>query len=342
MEKFQVSVVFGGLGFIGVHFARYLLINKLADILYLVDFASLNVSTWPIELQEAYKRGQVRYIQLDVRQPLTAAELPSHAELVANFAAVHREPGHEPYEYFTTNLLGAEHVCAWAEQVNCPQMVFTSSIAPYGPTEEAKEETAIPVPVSPYGASKLAAEKIHIAWQRGGQNRQLTIVRPGVVFGAGEGGNVTRLIRSVLGRYFFYMGNKQTRKAGGYVKELCHAIFWVMEKQREQKNGVRLFNFTMNPAPTVQEYVETTCKVAGVQRFVPAVPYPCLLGASYLIEALSRPLGIHQPINPVRIRKVVRSNNIIPGYLRDAGYLYCYTLEEALTDWYKERPEDWR
>jgi hypothetical protein len=91
-----------------------------------------------------------------------------------------------------------------------------------------------------------------------------------------------------------------------------------MEKQREQKTQ-RLFNFTMNPAPTVQEYVETVCKVVGVQRFVPAA-HAFLLGSSYPIEALSRPLGIHQPISPVRIRKVVRSNNIIPGYLRDAGY----------------------
>jgi len=342
MQIFPVSVLFGGMGFIGVHVARYLLTNGLAENIYLVDSASPQVSAWPIELREAHEQGRVRCIQLDVRQPITTPALPSHADLVANFAAVHREPGHAPHEYFTTNLLGAEHVCAWAEQVYCPWIVFTSSIAPYGPTEDAKEESAIPVPVSPYGASKLAAEKIHMAWQRGGMDRRLTIVRPGVVFGAGEGGNVTRLIRSVLGRYFFYMGNKQTRKAGGYVKELCHALFWVMEKQGEQENGVRLFNFTMNPAPTVQEYVETVCKVAGVQRFVPAVPYPLLLGASYPIEALSRPLGIHQPISPVRIRKIVRSNNIVPGYLRDAGYSYRYTLEEALIDWYREQPEDWR
>ena len=33
-------------------------------------------------------------------------------------------------------------------------------------------------------------------------------------------GNLTRLIRSLLGRYFFYMGNRDTRKAGGYVKGL--------------------------------------------------------------------------------------------------------------------------
>jgi nucleoside-diphosphate-sugar epimerase len=187
MEKFQVSVLFGGLGFIGGHFARYLLTNELTDTLYLVDIVPSNVSTWPIELQEAYKRGRVHCIQLDVRQPISATELPSHAELVANFAAVHREPGHEPHEYFTTNLRGAEHV-AWAEQIGCPWIVFTSSIAPYGPTEDAKEETAIPSQCSIW-ASKVAAEKS--TWrQRGGQDRQLTIVRPGVVV-AGEGRNVT-------------------------------------------------------------------------------------------------------------------------------------------------------
>ena len=36
--------------------------------------------------------------------------------LIANFAAVHREPGHEDYEYFECNLLGAENVCDWAER----------------------------------------------------------------------------------------------------------------------------------------------------------------------------------------------------------------------------------
>ena len=83
-----------------------------------------------------------------------------------------------------------------------------------------------------------------------------------------------------------------------------------------------------------------SCSVR-VQRFIPAVPYLLLLGAWYPVEALSRPLGLHQPTSPVRIRNLVLSNNIIPGYLREAGYQYRYTLEEALSDWYKERPEDW-
>ncbi|TRZ67277.1 MAG: hypothetical protein D4R98_04450 [Comamonadaceae bacterium] len=44
--------------------------------------------------------------------------------LVANFAAVHREPGHEDWEYYETNLYGAENVCAWAESVGCKHLFY--------------------------------------------------------------------------------------------------------------------------------------------------------------------------------------------------------------------------
>src|SRR5215813_3911752 len=342
MSKFPVCVLFGGCGFIGTHLARHFLESEIAEQIYLVDMHAPDLNSWSETLLRACGNGRLRYVPVDVRQPVKHADLPSQADLVVNLAAVHREPGHKPHEYFATNILGAENVCAWTEQAECPWIIFTSSIAPYGPTEDEKDEGALPVPETPYGASKLAAEKIHMVWQRGATDRRLLIVRPGVVFGPGEGGNLTRLVRAVLGRYFFYMGNRQTRKAGGYVKELCHALTWVMDRQAAQGDGTAMFNFTMDPAPTVEEYVQTACRVAGVRRFVPALPYSLLLGASYPIEALSRPLGIQQPISPVRIRKLVRSNNIVPAYLRKAGYQYRYTLDQALADWYSERPEDWR
>ena len=339
---FRRCVLFGGTGFIGTHVATHLLLSGRVEQVWLVDVRPTPSVKWPHELQAEQQKGRVHCLTLDVRRPITHAELPPEAELVVNLAAVHREPGHEPHEYFGTNLPGADHVCAWAAEARCTRLIFTSSIAPYGPSEERKDETSLPVPVSPYGASKLAAEKIHQGWQRAEKQRKLIIVRPGVVFGPGEGGNVTRMIRAVLGRYFFYMGNQQTRKAGGYVKELCHALTWVMDWQDRMAMDTTLFNFSMDPAPTVADYVNTVFRVAHVQYFVPRVPYALLLGAAYLIEALSRALGIHQPISPVRIRKLVRSNNIVPGFLRAQEYPYQYTLESALTDWLVDRPEEWR
>ena len=176
------------------------------------------------------------------------------------------------------------------------------------------------------------AEKIHIAWQRAGKDRRLLIVRTGVVFGAGEHGNITRMIQALLGRYFFYMGNRQTRKAGGYVKELCHALAWALARLETQGINVELFNFSMHRTPNLKEYVQAICRVAGVARFVPSVPCHLLLAASYAVDAVGRPLGINQPISPVRIRKVVRSNNIVPRLLCLAGYKYHYTLDQALED----------
>lgn len=347
--------MFGGTGFIGIHFAKYLREQQLAERIILADLRPPESSAWPEQASELCRQhhhpGQgsarlphVSYIPVDVRRPIVHPDLPSQADqvdLVANFAAIHREPGHRPEEYFQTNLPGAEHVCSWADHVGCPCIIFTSSIAPYGPTEEERDEDTIPVPVSPYGASKLAAEKIHLAWQRAANDRKLLIVRPGVVFGPGEGGNLTRLIRAVLGRYFFYMGNRHTRKAGGYVKELCAALVWNLHRQETVGERYTLFNFTMDPAPTVEEYVHTICRVAKVRRTIPSIPYPILLGVAYPIEASSRLFGIQQPISPVRIRKLVRSNNIVPAVLRKAGYDYRYSLEDALADWRRERPADW-
>lgn len=332
--KLDTCIVFGGAGFIGSHFARHLINHGLARQVILADVA-------PMRPDFDLSNPAIKHVTIDVRIPSQTWALPGKVDLIANFAAVHREPGHDLHEYYETNLPGADNVCAYAEASGCQQILFTSSIAPYGPTESVKTEASIPTPASGYGGSKLAAEKIHMGWQRAGVGRKLVIVRPGVVFGPGEGGNVTRLVRATLGRYFLYMGNRSTRKAGGYVKELTNTMVWAFGKLPEQ-GGIFLYNFTMKQTPTVEEYVDTVCKVAGVSRWVPSVPYAVLLGMSYCIEAIARPLGIKQPISPVRIRKLVKSNNIEPMVLRVEGYDFQYTLESAMADWHKDRPDEWR
>lgn len=330
----KTCVIFGGTGFIGSHLAKHLLKEGAFEHIYLADIR-------PIRDDFSFDPLMVSFVEVDVRKEISDSRLPDKVDLVANFAAVHREPGHVPEEYYETNLLGADNVCAWAERVGCKEIIFTSSIAPYGPTESVKTEQSVPVPMSPYGGSKLAAEKIHIAWQRAELGRSLVIVRPGVVFGPGERGNVTRLVQATLRRYFLYMGNRQTRKAGGYVKELTRSMLWALERL-SGKGGLFLYNFTMKKPPTVEEYVLTTCEVASVKRFIPSVPYSLLLAVSFVVDSVAKVFGITQPISPVRIRKLVRSNNIEPGVLVREGYDYQYDLRSAMHDWRADRPNEWK
>lgn len=337
------TVLFGGTGFIGVCFAQYLLEARHADKVYLFDISPVETKFSEFRKKQVAQDSRIEFVKGDVIQALDWFSPSEPVTLIANFAAIHREPGHVDIEYYQTNLLGAETVCAWAEKVGCNHIIFTSSISPYGPSEAEKDERSLPTPVTAYGGSKLAAEKIHQIWQaRDDAHRRLVIVRPGVVFGPGEGGNVSRLIKAVLHRYFFYMGNKNTRKAGVYVKELCNAMWWVLNRQSTSGEHLSLFNMSMNPGPSIEEYVNAVCKVAGVRRFVPGVPYRLLLMIAFLIDVVARPLGIKHPFSPVRIRKLVRSNNILPNYLVENGYEYLYTLESALADWRKSCPEEWK
>jgi nucleoside-diphosphate-sugar epimerase len=335
-------VIFGGSGFIGSFFAKFLLENGYCDYVYLLDLEPLNMKESNFR-KKYLDNMNVTYKYVDVRTHIDLNNEIIDVDLIVNFAAVHREPGHRDYEYFETNLLGSENVSDFAERVGCKNIIFTSSISPYGISEQIKDEDFLPVPVTSYGSSKLAAEKIHQIWQaKDHKNRYLTIVRPGVVFGPSEGGNVSRLIKAVIHRYFFYMGNKNTRKAGVYVKELCNAMWWMFEKQKNEKQNVALFNMTMNPGPSVQDYVNSVCRVAGIKRLVLDIPCAILLGFGYLIDLIAKLFGIKHPFSPVRIRKLVRSNNILPTYLINNGYEYQYTLDSAFADWKKECPEEWK
>ena len=334
-------MIFGGSGFIGTFFARYLIEEHSVSKVYLYDHEPINEKTFEFRRAMVASYAQIEMILGDVKNPIEW--MPEESiDLVAKFAAVHREPGHEGHEYYECNLSGAENVGDWAERIGCNKIIFSSSIAPYGPSEEVRDERSMPVPTTAYGGSKLAAEKIHQIWQAREKQRQLVIVRPGVVFGPGEGGNVSRLIKAIRKRYFFYMGNKQTRKAGTYVKELCCAMLWVLNSQKAKADGVSLFNMSMNPGPSIQEYVEAIARVANMKIWVPSVPSSLLFIAAYIIEVAARPLGIQHPFSPVRIRKLIRSNNILPTYLVEQGYKYKYSLDGALIDWKKDCPEEWQ
>ena len=238
---------------------------------------------------------------------------------------------HPDQAYFETNIRGAENVCAFAEKFGIKKIVFTSSIAPYGAAEDLKTEDTLPTPNTPYGISKLVAEKIHTIWQAKRSNeRQLTIVRPGVVFGKGENGNFTRLYWGIRGGKFFYPSRKDTIKACIYVKELVRFMLYRLENHSE---GVELYNCTFEPAFTIEQIVETMKKATGLQRTIVKVPGSLLMTVASIVGPLGgKALGIC----PARVKKLMISTNICGKKLADSGYKFHYTFEEAIKDWYRD------
>lgn len=138
------------------------------------------------------------------------------------------------------------------------------------------------------------------------------------------------------------MGNKNTVKASIYVKELVNQILWVHQKQEKKQFPKNiLFNATMWPNPTIQDYVQMICSVSNIRRIIPSVPYLFLLTLGYFFEFFFKLFGKKNLFSPVRLKKLIRSNFIKPSFLIKNKYKFKYTLKTALLDWKKEDEETW-
>lgn len=327
-------IITGGTGFIGTHLTN--LLNEVhpeAKVwnLDIVTPGTPNpvVKNYKPAVREGAKLGS-SFVECDIRKPIGDLPFtPTPEDVIFNFAAVHRTPGHEDIEYFETNIRGAEHVCAFAEKYGIRNMVFTSSIAPYGASEQLKEETTLPTPNTAYGISKLVAEKIHLAWQNGAADRKLTIVRPGVVFGKGENGNFSRLYWGIRKHTFAYPGRKDTIKACVYVKELVRFILWNVE---ERNTPFDIFNCTFEPAYTIEQIVTTMKKVTGLTQAVPYIPNAIIMPAAVCAQMIGSPMGIC----PARVKKLQISTNICGKKMKDSGFQMKWSFEEAIADWYND------
>lgn len=318
-------IIFGGSGFIGTHLIHLLKETHPQANIYCLDIVMPGEEGVVPGIVE--KNDGVVYERVDVRKKIEWDVETTPEDVVFNLAAVHRTPGHEDIEYFETNIRGAENVTEWATQHKIKKLLFTSSIAPYGAAEEMKTEETLPTPNTPYGISKLVAEKIHEKWAAKNAG-QLLIVRPGVVYGKGEHGNMTRLYSGLKGHYFVYTGRKDTIKACIYVKELVRFFIWGLENG---KSGV--YNCTFEPAFTIEQEVNAMLKATGMKRTVPLIPGGLLMTIARIVGPIGgKVVGIH----PARVKKLMISTNINGQKMKDSGYKFHWSLEESYRDWFED------
>jgi nucleoside-diphosphate-sugar epimerase len=315
-------VLFGGSGFVGRHLQKMIFEQKLFATIYVADIRA------PRE-----KNDRCVYIPCDVRKPIDKflfAETPS---CIVNLAAVHTSPGHPANEYFETNILGAQNICAYADNAGISTLVFTSSISVYGPGEDEKTEESIQMPAIPYGSSKAIAEYIHREWYNKDRNaRSLSIVRPGVIFGPGEGGNFTRIANALEKGFFPLPGRTDTIKACLYVKDICRFIL----SKVQGKTGYCLYNFCLPQKITIGEVVEAFKKVLGYRAMTPVIPLSFITAGVGILGMLNIPIVRKMGMVPERIVKLVRSTNISSKKLIESGFSFQFNLEEALRDWSKD------
>jgi len=120
----------------------------------------------------------------DVTQPETLAAAVADVDVVYHLAAMLMAPWSP--DFLATNSIGVRNVLApCAARAKPPRVVLVSSLAAAGPSGAVpRTEDDPPAPVSRYGASKLGGEA---AAREYADRLQISMVRPPLVFGPGDG-----------------------------------------------------------------------------------------------------------------------------------------------------------
>jgi nucleoside-diphosphate-sugar epimerase len=200
-------------------------------------------------------------------------------------------------------------------------------VAVYGFAPIGTDESGLISPFNDYGRTKYEAEQVFKAWQdEAPYVRTLVIIRPTVVFGEQNRGNVYNLLRQIsLGR-FVMVGDGANRKSMAYVENVAAFIEYAIAF----KPGVHIYNFIDKPDFSMNSLVANVNAILGKSGKI-SLRLPFALG--YMIgkgfDLAAAITGKRFAISSIRVKKFC-ANSVYNTAIDQTGFTAPVTLEQAL------------
>jgi nucleoside-diphosphate-sugar epimerase len=305
-------VVIGGSGFVG---------SRLCELLSEEGIPFLIVD----KERSASFPGQC--VVADVRDQFALDRLLPADAVWINLAAEHRDDVMPKTLYAEVNVEGARNICRVAESKGIKRIIFTSSVACYGNAPRGTGEDGDIAPVNDYGRTKYLAEEVFREWQLGdASSRTLAILRPTVIFGERNRGNVYNLLRQIALRQFLMIGTGRNEKSMAYVGNVAAFLRQLI---REESGNV-LFNYVDGPTMDMNFLVGVVRQELGRSPEV-SLRLPVWLGIAIgkMADVVAAATGRRLPVSAVRVKKFV-SHSLFTADIESIGFSPPYSMEEAL------------
>jgi len=276
------------------------------------------------------KRESEKYPHLvtigDVRDQEALTKACEGMDVVYNLAAEHADNVTPVSLYEEVNVGGAENLVKAVEKNGIKKIIFTSSVAIYGLNRGEPDETFDARPFNEYGRTKYEAEKVFIKWQESSPENSLVIIRPCVIFGENNRGNVYNLMKQIYTGKFIMVGSGENKKSMGYVGNIAKLLSSLIDAPK----GLTLYNFADKPDLKGIEIVNIIRDEMGMDKVKFKIPYFIGLLGGYAFDIASKITGKKFPISSIRIKKFAADTTISTKRLQESGFKPPYSLEEGL------------
>ena len=304
--------IIGGSGFVGTR---------------LIQFLDGQQVLKNIDKRESHFYPEITHIANVLDKETLARELQG-MDAVVLLAAEHRDDVTPISLYYDVNVQGMRNTLEAMERNGIKRLVFTSSVAVYGLNKENPNEDFPADPFNHYGKSKWQAEQVLKDWHGRHPDCVVSILRPTVIFGERNRGNVYNLLHQISTGVFLMIGKGENKKAMAYVGNIVAFIDFLL---RNQQSGLEIYNYTDKPDFTMNELVTLVSKV--MNKHIPSVHFPYWLGmlGGYAFDVLAFLSRKKLVISSVRVKKFCATTQFDSSKAHKSGFVPPFTLEQGLS-----------
>ncbi len=309
MNSNKVGII-GGAGFLGSKLLTRLEKANISSNIYDIDFSQKSDISIYCNVEDIDSLDKLKNV-----------------ETIINLAAVHRDDILPLSRYDDVNVQGAVNVCEAARCHGINKIIFTSSVAIYGFASAGTDESGKPNYFNDYGRTKYLAEQVYKEWQAEDPiNRTLVIVRPTVIFGEGNRGNVYNLLKQIASRRFVMFGDGLNRKSMAYVENVTAFL----EYSLSFKPGLHVFNYTDKPDFDMNTLVSEARKTLFGKNNV-GLRLPAFLGMviGYIADFVAKLTGKTLSVSSIRVKKFMGTTQFASS-VSETGFVPPLSLEEGL------------
>ena len=309
IDKKEVAIV-GGAGFLGSRLATY--------------FKEKNIFSKRYDTNLSNHLDEIIYLDVEDKDSLDQL---SGVRTIINLAAVHRDDVRPVSRYDAVNVQGAKNICEIASKHGVNKIIFTSTVAIYGFAPADTDESGECNYFNDYGRTKYMAEQIYKAWQlEDPTNRSIVIVRPTVIFGEGNRGNVYNLLRQIASRRFLMFGDGKNKKSMAYVENVAAFI----EYSLSFESGIHIYNYVDKPDFDMNTLILDVKKTLLGETSI-GFRLPGLIGIAlgYVGDLIAMLIRRPLPISSIRVKKFLGTTQFSSS-VKETDFIPPFSLKEGL------------
>jgi len=234
---------------------------------------------------------------------------------------------HDEAEYFPINIAATRKLLEAARGSGIRRFIYFSSVKAVGYSEDCMDESCDALPETMYGRSKLMAEQLVL---HGGYVSEPVVIRPSMVYGLSDKGNLPKMIRAIRNGRFPPLPDTRNQRSMVHVGDIVHAALLAAEHPAAPGN---VYIVTDGHAYSTRDIYEWICET--LDQSIPAwcLPLPVLILLAQVGDMIGKVRGRRFIFDSGVLKRLTESECYSSEKIQhELGFKAQYQLKDVLPE----------